>query len=300
MAHSRAGGQNPAVSHLNPAPTSRPARPLADLHAHSLASDGALAPADVVAAAAAAGVTTLALTDHDTLEGLAEAGAAGAAHGVRVVPGVELSAEWNGMTLHVLGLGVDPAAPVLAEGIAAQRAARIARADEIAARLERAGLGAAVAVARARGERALARTHFAAALVATGACRDTQQAFDRWLGRGRPAFVKGAWVPLAEGLRWIVAAGGHASLAHPLRLRLSGGALRRLCDAFRAEGGAALEVVTGRAHADQVHALGEHARRAGLAGTRGSDFHAPGAPWAMLGALSDLPRGLEDLAERFA
>jgi len=101
-------------------------------------------------------------------------------------------------------------------------------------------------------------------------------------------------------LAWIRAAGGVASLAHPLRYRFSAGALRRLCDAFRAEGGAALEVVTGQAHRDQVHALAEHARRARLAATRGSDFHAPGAPWAALGALPDLPAGLEDLAERFA
>lgn len=271
-----------------------------DLHAHSTASDGALAPAALVAAAAAAGVSTLALTDHDTTAGLAEAMAAGALAGVRVVPGIELSTEWNGSTLHVLGLGIDPGCATLAARIAAQRAARVDRADQIAARLERAGCGAAVAAARAGGERALTRSHYAAALVATGECRDPQQAFDRWLGRGRPAFVKGAWAPLAEVLGWIVAAGGAASLAHPLRYRFSGGALRRLCDEFRSGGGAALEVVTGRAHHDQVHALAQHARRAGLAATRGSDFHAHGAPWAMLGALTDLPAGVTDLAERFA
>jgi hypothetical protein len=277
-----------------------PSRPLADLHAHSTASDGAYAPAALVAAAAAAGVTVLALTDHDTTAGLAEAAEAGAAHGVRVVPGIELSAEWNGSTLHVLGLGIDPSGAALGARVAGQRAARIARADEIAARLERAGCADAVAAARAGGERALTRTHFAAGLVATGRCRDPQQAFDRYLGRGRPAFVKGAWTPLAEALAWIGDAGGIASLAHPLRYRFSGGALRRLCDEFKQGGGGALEVVTGRAHHDQVHTLAQHARRAGLAASRGSDFHAPGAPWAVLGGLSELPAGLDDLAERFA
>lgn len=279
----------------------RPERPvLVDLHTHSVASDGALAPAALVAAAAAAGVTALALTDHDTLAGLAEAEAAATEQGLRLVPGIELSADWNGTTLHVLGLGIDPAAPRLRDGVAAQRAVRIARADEIAARLERAGCGDAVAVARASGERALTRTHFAAGLVATGRCRDQQHAFDRWLGRGRPGFVQGGWTSLAESLAWIVDAGGVASLAHPLRYRFSGGALRRLCDEFKAEGGAALEVVTGRANEDQVRQLAQHARRAGLAGTRGSDFHAPGAPWSMLGALAAFPTGVTDLGERFA
>lgn len=278
-----------------------PERPaLVDLHTHSLASDGALAPAALVAAAAAAGVTALALTDHDTLAGLAEAEAAASGHGLRFVPGIELSAGWNGTTLHVLGLGIDPAAARLRDGVAAQRAVRIARADEIAARLERAGCGDAVAHARASGERALTRTHFAAGLVATGRCRDQQHAFDRWLGRGRPGFVQGGWTTLAEALAWIVDAGGAASLAHPLRYRFSGGALRRLCDEFKAEGGAALEVVTGRANEDQVRSLAQHARRAGLAGTRGSDFHGPGAPWSMLGALAPFPSGVTDLGERFA
>jgi predicted metal-dependent phosphoesterase TrpH len=294
------------MAHPTPTPAERSAerpataRALADLHAHSTASDGAYAPAALVAAAAAAGVTTLALTDHDTTAGLAEAEVAAAAHGLRLVPGIELSAEWNGTTLHVLGLGIDAGCATLAARVATQRATRIARADEIAARLERAGCADAVAAARASGERALTRSHFAAGLVATGRCRDPQQAFDRFLGRGRPAFVKGAWTPLAEALAWIVEAGGVASLAHPLRYRFSGGALRRLCDEFKADGGAALEVVTGRAHHDQVHALAQHARRAGLAASRGSDFHAPGAPWAMLGGLADLPSGLDDLAERFA
>jgi predicted metal-dependent phosphoesterase TrpH len=283
-------------------PIDRPAvaRRCIDLHAHSTASDGALAPADLVAAAAAAGVTTLALTDHDTLRGIAAATTAGAAQGVRVVPGIELSTGWNGSTLHVLGLGIDAACATLGARVEAQREARIARADEIAARLEHAGCGDAVAIARVSGERALTRTHFAAGLVASGRCRDQQQAFDHLLGRGRPAFVTGAWTPLAEALAWIVEAGGVASLAHPLRYRFSGGALRRLCDEFRSGGGGALEVVTGRAQPDQVHALAQHARRAGLAATRGSDFHGPGAPWAMLGALSDLPPGIDDLAERFA
>lgn len=274
-------------------------RATADLHTHSTASDGALAPAELIDAAVAARIGLLAITDHDTVAGIAEASIAAHRQGLRLLPGIELSADWNGSTLHVLGLGIDAANPVLTTGLAVQRAARIARTDEIASRLDRAGCADAVAVVRHNPEAALTRTHFANALVATGHCRDSQQAFDRFLGRGQPAFVKGAWTPLAEALSWITAAGGAASLAHPLRYRFSGGALRRLCDEFRDGGGAALEVVTGRASSDQTNALANHARRAGLAATRGSDFHTPGARWGALGSLSPMPAGLTDLAERF-
>jgi predicted metal-dependent phosphoesterase TrpH len=276
-----------------------------DLHCHSTASDGALAPAALLEAAAAAGVGMLALTDHDTVAGLTEARRAAAQHGIDFVDGVELSAVWNGTTLHVLGLGLDPQAPALLEALAGQAVARHARADQIAAKLTKLGLGDAVAHARAAvaPERsayqvALTRTHFAQGLVATGGAADFGEAFDRYLGHGKRAYVRGAWCSLEAACALITAAGGHASLAHPLRYKLSGGALRRLIDAFRAAGGAALEVVSGRAAPHQVAALAGHARRAGLAATAGSDFHAPGARWAALGSLSPLPEGVEDLALR--
>jgi predicted metal-dependent phosphoesterase TrpH len=285
-----------------------------DLHTHSTASDGALPPAALVEAATAAGLGLLALTDHDTVAGLAEARRAAAASGLVLVDGIELSALWNGTTLHVLGLGIDPAAPALTAALAGQAEARHARADQIAAKLTKLGHGAAVAHARAAVAAsahpqgwapagrayavALTRTHFAQALVATGAAGDFGEAFDRWLGRGRPGYVRGAWCSLDAACALIVAAGGHASLAHPLRYRLSGGALRRLVDAFRAAGGAALEVVSGRAAKHQVEALATQARRAALAATAGSDFHAPGARWAALGELTPLPAGVEDLALR--
>lgn len=276
-----------------------------DLHSHSSASDGALAPTELVEAAVEGGVGLLALTDHDTVAGLAEARAAARARGLAFVDGIELSAVWNGTTLHVLGLGIDPAAPALREALVGQAAARHARADAIAAKLDKLGLSdavaharAAVAVPRASGPVALTRTHFAQGLVATGAAADFGEAFDRWLGRGKRAYVKGAWCELDAACGLIQAAGGHASLAHPLRYRLSSGALRRLIDAFRAAGGAALEVVSGRAAPHQVAALTAHARRAGLAATAGSDFHAPGARWARLGDLSPMPDGVEDLALR--
>ena len=277
-----------------------------DLHCHSTASDGALAPAALVEAAAAAGVGKLALTDHDTVAGLAEARSAAIAAGIDLIDGVELSAVWNGTTLHVLGLGIDPRSPAFVAALAEQKSARQARADQISAKLSTLGHAAAVAHARAAEVApgrvayggALTRTHFAQALVATGAAADFGEAFDRYLGRGRPGYVKGVWCSLDAACDLISNAGGHASLAHPLRYKLSGGALRRLIDSFRAAGGAALEVVSGRAPPHQVEALAAHARRANLAATAGSDFHAPGARWAALGQLSAMPDGVEDLALR--
>jgi len=274
---------------------------LTDLHTHSDASDGVLAPAALAAAAAAAGLRAFALTDHDTVDGLAEAEQACAALGVRLVPGIEVSAKWAGNTVHVLGIGIDPAAPSLAAGLAALRAARRARGAKIAEKLI--GLGHGEAVARARGTAGraeLTRTHFAAGLVASGACRDTAEAFTRFLGRGRKAFVAGDWPPLEQACTLIAAAGGRASLAHPLRYQLSSGALRRLVGAFRDAGGAALEVVTGRPDPQRIATLANAARAAGLAATAGSDFHAPGAPWSALGALSPLPEDLTDLGAVFA
>jgi hypothetical protein len=269
-----------------------------DLHTHSTASDGALAPAALAEAAAAAGLAAFALTDHDTVAGLDEARRAAARHGVRLVPGVELSARWAGSTVHVLGLGIDPAAPALAAGLAHLAAARRARGARIAEKLTRLGHGAALAHAeRAAGSTELGRSHFASGLVASGACRDAGEAFARYLGRGRKAYVAGEWLTLAECCALVRDAGGLGSLAHPSRYGLSSGALRRLVAEFAAAGGAALEVATGWTDPQRLATLAGHARRAGLAGTAGSDFHAPGARWSALGSATPLPTDLPSLAE---
>ena len=264
-----------------------------DLHMHSSASDGVLAPAALMAHAAACGVTYLALTDHDTVAGLDEAGTAARSLGVTLVAGVELSVDWRGRSLHVLGLAFDPLAQVLADGLRQLQAIRQERAQQIAARLAAAGApgDAAYELVSAAG-RIPTRMHFARALVTLGAAKDVATAFDRWLARGRPGYFAAKWPSLAEATGWVVSAGGCAVIAHPLRYPLSAGARRDLCADFKAVGGRGIEVITGGGgirNADQAISL---AVRCGLEGSVGSDFHDPAIPWNPPGRLAKLPRSV--------
>jgi len=261
-----------------------------DLHLHSSASDGSLAPEDLVAYAAARGVRVLALTDHDTVDGLPAATAAAALHGVRLVAGIEVSAAWRGRTVHVVGLGIDPAARVLASMLAAQRELREQRASDIAARLDRARApgAAALELARASGV-APTRTHFARALVELGVAKDLDTAFDRWLGDGKPAHVPPEWPALDAVLAALVDAKGIPVLAHPLRYRCSAGQRRELAREFRDAGGIGIEIACGGGGPQQVEEATALALRAGLEGSAGSDFHDPGMAWNPPGRLAKLP-----------
>ena len=261
-----------------------------DLHLHSSASDGVLAPAALVAHAAACGVSYLALTDHDTVAGLDEASTAAKSLGVTLVTGVELSVDWRGRSLHVLGLAFNPLATPLVDGLRKLQAIRQERAQQVAARLAAAGApgDAAHELVRAAGP-IPTRMHFARALVTLGAAADVATAFDRWLARGRPGYFAAKWPSLAEATGWVVAAGGCAVIAHPLRYPLSAGARRDLCADFAAAGGRGIEVITGGGgirNADQAIAL---AIRCGLEGSVGSDFHDSAIPWNPPGRLAKLP-----------
>ena len=261
-----------------------------DLHLHSTASDGTLAPAALVAHVAACGVKLMALTDHDTVTGVDAAAAAAPEHGIALVAGVEISAEWRGRTIHVLGLAINPRNPVLERGLEAQQRVRESRAVRIAEKLDSAGAPGSAALAAIRAEGSLpTRTHFARALVAEGAAKDLRAAFDRWLGRGKPGHVKGEWAELAEATAWIVAAGGKAVIAHPMRYPLSAGARRELCADFAAAGGRGVEVVTGGGSPSDREQAIALAVRCRLEGSVGSDFHDPAMPWNPPGRLAKLP-----------
>jgi hypothetical protein len=264
-----------------------------DLHLHSTASDGRLEPGELARHAHRCGVRTMALTDHDTTDGLAGAAAAARELGLAFVPGIEISADWRGRSVHVLGLGIDPDAPALRAGIASLASERARRATEIAHRLDRAGAPGREALERVLGQTRLpTRTHFARALAELGAARSLAEAFDRYLARGRPASVRSLWPAMPHAVSWIVAAGGAAVLAHPLRYPLSGGARRDLTREFKSAGGAGLEVVCGGGSAAQVEQAASLAQRFGLAGSVGSDFHDPAVPWNPPGRLAKLPRAV--------
>jgi predicted metal-dependent phosphoesterase TrpH len=261
-----------------------------DLHLHSTASDGTLSPAALVAHVAARGVKLMALTDHDTVAGVGEAAAAARACGIGFVAGVEISVAWRGRSLHLLGLAVDPDAPVLVRGLEGQRVLREERAERIALGLEAKGAPGREALTRlqARGVTPT-RMHFARELVALGAAPGPGEAFERWLGRGRPGHVRAAWPELAEATAWIAAAGGKSAIAHPMRYPLSAGARRELCAEFAAAGGHAIEVITGGGSLRDREQAISLAVRSGLEGSVGSDFHDPAIPWNPPGRLAKLP-----------
>ncbi len=267
-----------------------------DLHMHSTASDGVLAPAELMRRAHAHGVRTLALTDHDTLEGVAEAAAEAARLGMDFVPGVEVSVTWGGRTVHIVGLGVRAGTPALEEGLAGLRAFRETRALEIGRRLEKQGVPGIYERARALSNgRLIGRTHFARALVEAGRAESVSDVFRRFLVKGRPGHVPGQWVALEAAVGWITAAGGQAVIAHPARYGLTRTRLRRLIAEFQAAGGVGLEVVSGSHSRDDMFTMAAHARDCGLLASSGSDFHDPATPWIELGRLPPLPDGVRPI-----
>jgi len=261
-----------------------------DLHAHSTASDGTLSPSELMQRAHAAGIQVMALTDHDTLEGLPEAAACAQELGLEFVPGVEVSVTWQGITVHVVGLGVAPDSQVLSRGLAGLREFRDWRAEEIGRRLARHGIvGAFEGACAYSNGRLISRTHFARFLVEKRHAPDLRAVFRRFLVDGKPGFVAGQWAELEDAVRWIHAAGGQAVIAHPARYKVTRSKLRRLFAEFAKLGGEALEVVSGSHSRDDYFTMAQHARDFGLLASAGSDYHGPEHPWIELGRLPELP-----------
>ncbi|HSN17930.1 MAG TPA: PHP domain-containing protein [Gammaproteobacteria bacterium] len=270
-----------------------------DLHTHSRLSDGVLSPAELVALAASRGVTLLALTDHDTLEGLEAARDAAASGGLRFIDGVEISVTWEHKTLHVVGLDVDPGHAALTAGLTRLQAVRDVRALEIGRKLEAKGFAGALAGAQAlAGDAKLTRTHFARFLHRAGHVKDEAQAYKKWLGRGKPANVSAQWASLEEAIHWIHAAGGQAVLAHPFRYGMTRAWLVKALTAFKQAGGDAMEVVAGRGNPDEFHTALHLAQRFELAASVGSDFHAP-SPWLQPGVEISLPDNVKSVWKDF-
>ena len=275
--------------------------PRYDLHAHSTYSDGLLAPAALVARAAARGVDVLALTDHDDTGGLAEAAAAADACGLTLVAGAELSVSWEVHTIHVVALAIDPANRVLDDGLAAIRSGRDARARRIGESLARAGIPGAYEGARryVTSERLISRSHFARFLVEAGYAREVKDVFRKYLTVGKPGYVAHAWASLPDAVAWIHAAGGLAVLAHPGRYKVTATGMRRMLSDFRAAGGDAIEVLSPSHTAAQCAEYATHARTFGFLASAGTDYHGPGESWLDLGDLPDLPTGVVPVWSRW-
>jgi hypothetical protein len=265
-----------------------------DLHCHSTSSDGLLAPSELVRRAAARGVTTLALTDHDELSGLDEARDTAREVGIGFVDGVEISVTWNGVTIHIVGLGIDPESEILVRGLEAVRDTRTARAERIAEGLAAAGIPGSLegAYTFAENPRLIGRTHFARFLVERGHVRDVKTVFQRYLVSGKPGYVPQKWASLGEAVGWITASGGRAIVAHPGRYKLSRAEMRRFLAEFKSAGGEGVEVVTGSHTRPQYLEFAFLARELDLLASRGSDFHGPQESAVELGSLPPLPADL--------
>lgn len=267
-----------------------------DLHSHTTASDGELSPEDLLARARAAGVTTLAVTDHDTVKGLARAQAAADAQGIRLVPGIEVSTEADGREMHVLGHFVDPTEPGLASyshRLGDERAVRMGRMVE---RLNQLGFPISLEeVERIAAGAHLGRPHLALALLARGFVTSTREAFDRFLADGKPAYVGRFRLPAEDAIAMLHRAGGTATVAHPGSSKVSSFTLERLAKA----GLDGLEIFHPDHVPSQRDAFLRQADALGLVPTAGSDYHGPRVtPDRSLGMVSLDPSLLARLEAR--
>ena len=262
-----------------------------DLHCHSTASDGVLSPTEVVTRAAQKGVNVLALCDHDTLAGLDEAQAAAQAQGVELITGVEISTEWEGKGIHIVGLNFDKENAALNALLANQKALREQRAIAIGEKLRQIGVENAYAGAKALTAGEVTRAHYARYLVQIGKVANDSQAFKRYLGNHKSCFVKAQWTDIPSAIAAIHQAGGVAVVAHPLRYDMTVRWIRKLLEAFKYWGGDAMEVAGCGQTSQQRQNLARWAQEHGLAASVGSDFHFP-CGWVELGRGLHLPKGL--------
>ncbi|MGO1749110.1 MAG: PHP domain-containing protein [Marinobacter sp.] len=271
-----------------------------DLHCHSTASDGALTPTELLVRAAEKNVTHLALTDHDTVNGLEEAQTAATANGVVLIPGIELSCLWRSRTIHIVGLDFDTDDREFRAALERQHQNRWARAAMITDRLSKLAIPDLLerATAEAGGD-VPGRPHFARVMVEAGIVKNAAQAFKRYLGAGKVGDVKAFWPELEEVVQWLNSAGGLAVLAHPRKYQLTATKLRELTADFRRAGGRAIEVSTSGQSSGDLGFLTELCMREKLLASQGSDFHFSGAPWCELGRIMKMPDGLEPVWHHF-
>ena len=261
-----------------------------DLHCHTTASDGQLAPEQLVSLARERGLDVLSITDHDTLE--AYQGIDPYTTDIRIIPGIEFSTHWQRRGIHIVGMNVDIDSDAIREGVEFQLHARQERAEKIAEKLERRGFeGCLEGAERYADGNQIGRPHFARHLVETGAVKNIQQAFKKYLGAGKPGDVREQWADLPTVIKWIKESGGIAVLAHPAKYKLTRTKLLLLVEDFIQAGGQAMEVISGLQVPSLTRDLATIANNKKLFSSCGSDFHSPNQYWAELGKVARLPEG---------
>ncbi|MDB5827206.1 MAG: phosphoesterase [Variovorax sp.] len=271
----------------------------ADLHCHSVVSDGTLTPEALAARAAANGVELWALTDHDEIGGQHRAAAAARENGMRYLTGTEISVTFANETVHIVGLGFDPDDAAISQGLYDTRGGRGKRAQEMSEGLAKVGIQGAYegALTFVGNPELISRTHFARFLVESGVCKDTYEVFRKYLTEGKPGYVPHRWATLKDAIRWITGAKGIAVIAHPGRYKFTANEEYALFLEFKAHGGQAIEVVTGSHTPAEYVEYADKALEFGFAASRGSDFHSPDESHMDLGKLPWLPGNLTPVWE---
>jgi len=268
----------------------------ADLHNHSYYSDGVLSPREVVTLAFDSGCDLFSLTDHDTTDGLNEAIKAADDLSVNLITGVEISAFWRNMTIHIVGLDVDIGSDVLQAGLRHNQLLRAERAEKIALGLRRAGIVHAMEKTQALSKTLmLTRTHFAQMLIQEGYCKDMKSVFRRFLTGKKPGGVRVEWKEFDEVIRWIHSAGGRAVLAHPFRYRMTNTKIKKMLLDFKEAGGDGVEVVTATSTPDEINWSAQWASEFSLLSSCGSDFHGWPNQRIQMGRLADFPESSNEI-----
>lgn len=267
-----------------------------DLHSHSSASDGVLSPTALISRAKEQGIEVLALTDHDTVDGIAEAKTAAQQQQITLISGVEISTVWQGKTIHIVGLDFDETHPAMTELLQRQAQLRYARAVEIGERFKKFGLENAFAEAQALTSGEVTRAHYARYLVNIGMVSNEGQAFKRYLSQGKPCYVKANWCDIPTAIEVIHQAGGIAVVAHPMRYQMTNNKIRTLIEDFQQWGGDAVEIAGGVDH-NQQKMLIQWLDKLSLSASVGSDFHYP-CGWIELGKNLTIPENVKTVWQR--
>lgn len=260
-----------------------------DLHSHSTASDGLLSPTELVMRAVEQEVEMLALTDHDTVAGIKEAKKSAENQPIRFISGVEISIVWQEKSIHLAALNVEEENPGLVALLDNQARLREQRAVEIGEKLAKAGIPNAYEGARALASGEVTRAHYGRFLAEQEYVRNIEHAFKKYLGQGKPAYVKPIWCEMKEAIDTVHQAGGVISIAHPLRYKMTGRWVRRLIDDFKQAGGDGIEVAGCGQTPDQRQLIARWAKEFDLYASVGSDFHYP-TGWIELGRGLTLPQ----------
>ena len=261
-----------------------------DLHNHSYYSDGVLSPTEVVRLADEADCNLFALTDHDTTDGIAEAQQMADELSVNLVSGVEISALWRNMTIHIVGLGIDINNDILQKGLNYNQRLREERAEKIALGLRRAGITDALEKTQNLSKTdMLTRTHFAQMLIREGYCKDMKSVFRRFLTGKKPGASRVEWRSFDEVVGWIHAAGGFAVIAHPFRYRMTQTKIKNMLIDFKEILGDGVEVVTATSTDEEITLSNQWAKEYELLSSCGSDYHGWPNQRIQIGSLRDLP-----------